>query len=591
MTWLSSLFVGVLSAAVGLLVSGFVASLAVDWYRVSSFEGGSGYFVVGLALVGGVAGFVIGLTAARVLAAGASPSFLKTLGVSLAIVLAANGAIAGVARALAHIPPEIDGEELLLHFELMWPESEKTDPRTLSGLPRAWLGTGSGRAVGRQEEGVFLVEDAKLREGRWTAPGAVRVFTSRGKRFLLLEAGGKDVGFIVPLPSHPGSAEREWSGWLPRARDGAPPLADGFRYRFRVVKTSEPFRIQASGPFEIATSAAYFFNTTESARRSAQSVMRVGFGGKTVEGMGALRMVAEVPGPKPALLVAGEENLGSDGLAGCVLLVADGDTLVHTDAGRCQSQFSARYLTNDPQQFAESRAEGVPRGWLDRSTFSRPGLYHLDGSILDTRRLTVTPFAFPPETYPPEKPGIFGISPDERSVVYLVHDAPTLGVTDYMANRSYTVPIDRARMRYGAADRLDPAWFAHHFTWVPSASGHDSLVARTDFTPLPHSGVLTLGKPGDYQSWTLSPGSEQIRDLVIESLVSQLGGELLPPRETSVSRQVRIDGKEVDVFLHETEYVNVSMYSPAGDPVLMARIAAALDGVLATGKFDALLER
>lgn len=591
MTWLTSLFVGVLSAGVGLLVSGFVASLAVDWYRVSSFEGGSGYFVVGLALVGGIAAFVMGLVAARVLASGVSPSFMKALGVSIAIVLIANGAIAGVARVLAHIPPEIDGEELLLHFELMWPESEKTDPRTRAGLPRAWLGTGSGNAVGKQEEGVFLVEDAQLREGRWTAPGAVRVFTSRGKRFLLIEVGGESAGFIVPLPSHPGQAERIWSEWLPHARDGAPPLADGFRYRFRVVRTSEPFRIQTSGPFEIATSATYFFDTGESERRSARSVMHVTLGGKVIEGLGGLSAVAVVPGPKPALVVAGDSLRGRDGASGCLLLVAEGDSLARRDAGSCHSNIAARYLTNDPQQFADSRAEGVPRGWLDRRSFSRPGLYRLDGVILDTRTLEVAPFAFPPDTYPPEKPGIFGVSPDGRSVVYLLPDEETIGVTDYVANRSYTVAIDRTRMRYGAADRLDPAWLAHHFTWVRSAGGTDSLVARTDFIPLPHSGVLTLGKPGEYQSWSLSPGSEEIRDFVIEALVSQLGGQLLPQRETSVSRQVRIDGKEVDVFLHEREYVNVSMYSPAGDPALMARIAAALDGVLATGKYDALLRR
>lgn len=41
--------------------AGTVAGLAVDWYNVSSFEGGAGFFVVGMALVGLIAGFLIGL--------------------------------------------------------------------------------------------------------------------------------------------------------------------------------------------------------------------------------------------------------------------------------------------------------------------------------------------------------------------------------------------------------------------------------------------------------------------------------------------------------------------------------------------------
>ena len=595
MTWLSSFFVGALTAVVGLFVSGFLASLAVGWYRISSFEGGSGYFVVGMALLGGIIAFVIGLVAARVLAASAiaasaSPSFLKALAISLGIVLAANGAVAGAARALAHIPPEIDGEELLLHFELKWPESDRTDPRTLPGLPSAALGAASGGTVGKQEEGVLLVEDARLEEGRWVVPGAVRVFTSRGERILMLAVGENSLaGFLVPLPSHPGPKEREWSVWMPRPRDGAPPLEDGFRYRWRVVKTSEPFRFQSSGPFEIATSATYFFTTAETKRRSAQSLLRVSFRGSPVEGMEEVSAVAEVHAPMPALLVAGAK--GGEGTSRCVLLVADGDSLTRRDAGACQSQIEGRFLTNDQKLFTESRAEAPPRGWLDRTTFTRPGLYRLDAAILDTRTLAVTPFAFPPDVYPPEKPGILAVSPDERSVVYLSHEEATIGVTDFVANRSYTVPIDRARMRYGAPDRLDPDWLAHHFKWERGSGGTDSLVARPDLTPLPHRGDLTLGKPGEYQSWTIAPGSEKVRDLVLASLVSELGGELLPQRETSVTRQVRIDGKEVDVFLQDPEYVNVSMYSPGGDPVLMARVAAALDAVLATRKHDALFER
>lgn len=70
MTWLSSIFIACLSGVLGLFCAGGIASLCVDWYRVSSFEGKSGFFVVFTALLGGLAAGVIGLIAARVVAAG-----------------------------------------------------------------------------------------------------------------------------------------------------------------------------------------------------------------------------------------------------------------------------------------------------------------------------------------------------------------------------------------------------------------------------------------------------------------------------------------------------------------------------------------
>jgi len=47
MSWLTSLGIAVLTSLVAMFAAGFVAELSVRWYRISSFEGGSGYFVVG----------------------------------------------------------------------------------------------------------------------------------------------------------------------------------------------------------------------------------------------------------------------------------------------------------------------------------------------------------------------------------------------------------------------------------------------------------------------------------------------------------------------------------------------------------------
>ena len=46
MSWLGSIVIGVITAIVAAVLAGIVASLAVEWFSVSSFEGASGYFVV-----------------------------------------------------------------------------------------------------------------------------------------------------------------------------------------------------------------------------------------------------------------------------------------------------------------------------------------------------------------------------------------------------------------------------------------------------------------------------------------------------------------------------------------------------------------
>ena len=101
MSWLASFLVALLTAAVGLVLGGFIASHAVSWYRISSFEGGSGYFVVGMALLGFVAAFVIGLVASRIVAASAHPGAWRAIGWSQLTVIGIAAIIAGDRAASA----------------------------------------------------------------------------------------------------------------------------------------------------------------------------------------------------------------------------------------------------------------------------------------------------------------------------------------------------------------------------------------------------------------------------------------------------------------------------------------------------------
>src|SRR5689334_1487927 len=87
MSWLASFGIAILTAILGLFGAGTVSALLVDWYHISSFEGGSGYFVIGNSLLGGIAGFVVGLIVARVVAGWPQGGVLKALGVSFGAVL------------------------------------------------------------------------------------------------------------------------------------------------------------------------------------------------------------------------------------------------------------------------------------------------------------------------------------------------------------------------------------------------------------------------------------------------------------------------------------------------------------------------
>src|SRR5258705_7209306 len=107
MSWLASFLVALLSAAIGLVLAGFIAAGAVSWYRISSFEGASGYYVVAIALLGFVLGFVIGLVASRIVAASAHPRVWRAIGWAPLPVLGVAAIIAAIARFSADVPPKL----------------------------------------------------------------------------------------------------------------------------------------------------------------------------------------------------------------------------------------------------------------------------------------------------------------------------------------------------------------------------------------------------------------------------------------------------------------------------------------------------
>jgi hypothetical protein len=589
MGWIASFFVAALTAIVALIASATVSNLLVGWYRISSFEGGAGYFVIGNALLGFLVGGVFGLVVARVTAARPRPGLAKALGVAAGTIVTLAALVGGAARLLADIPPEIDGERLFLQTELRWPAAGAAAPVRTPGLGVVRLGALSGAIVRVQEDGPLFLEDARAIEGRWIVPGAVRIFTSRGSRIVQFRAGETMLAaFMAPLPAHPSDESRTWSAWLPAARPGSPALPDQYTFRYRVVRQSEALRTDAAGSFQIETAVRSLGRVVGAEGFAADSRFRILHRGAPVAGLTDVDSVAVLGGPQASLLV---HAIDADENAECRIVTDEGQRPKVVVAGPCTAPIAGRPLTSDATRFRNAAHASVLPGWIDRVTFATPGLYRVAQMVIDTRRLAVSRFALPSDPSPVPSIPPLGVSPDERSFVWFAldgsEDRPKLGVTDIRTSRSYMLAIDRARMRYNTFEALDPAWVLHHFAWQRNAEDVDVLVERTHFAPLPYRGELTLKKAGEYQSYTLRPGAEPLRAMVVNVLTSALGGERLPDELDGYKQRVRLEGEELEVTVGQSpSYVAVSTYK--GDPDLMRRIGARIDAALVTGQHDAL---
>jgi hypothetical protein len=241
MSWPASLLIALLTGAFGLLAAGFVMSVCVVWYQVSSFEGRAGFAVVTVALLGGLAGLVLGLIVARVMPGEGFLAFLRALGVAWGVAALLAGLGAGIAYLRADLPPTIDGQELMLELEIRLPADVQQAPASLEGESWIQLGALSGRVQRRGEHGNVHLADARQEDGRWIVPASVFIFTSRGQRLLSVQIGdGPIAGCILPLPARPGKEHLEWSGWETLHTDPEPSEPDAqWSFRFR-VSTLEP---------------------------------------------------------------------------------------------------------------------------------------------------------------------------------------------------------------------------------------------------------------------------------------------------------------------------------------------------------------
>ena len=235
MLWLKALGCGLICAALGAALSGYIANECVTWYRISGREGGSGYFVVFIGLAGLMLGGIIGLVTALVMGGEFGRHLLTSVGIVL--VLATVGW--GAARAGGRVPPTLGGEEVILLVEIRCPAGWRANNRVKAGKNELRLASLNGSNVQTAVEvGRLDWSKARVESERTIVPGDLPVYDSSARRAVMFSLGGEDQGFLLEMPAKPEPRHQQWSGWLPEVAD-TDAVAKGFRYRFRVQRLSE----------------------------------------------------------------------------------------------------------------------------------------------------------------------------------------------------------------------------------------------------------------------------------------------------------------------------------------------------------------
>jgi hypothetical protein len=112
----------------------------------------------------------------------------------------------------------------------------------------------------------------------------------------------------------------------------------------------------------------------------------VNYQGQPVAGLERATAVAAIGGATPALFVRTEDQSMS---SACFLVTVRSGALVKETAPVCGNPSDAMPITNDVAAFAASRTRADVPGWVDHETLATPGLYLIQGTLLDTRNLTL----------------------------------------------------------------------------------------------------------------------------------------------------------------------------------------------------------
>ncbi len=229
MTWIASIFTGIVCGCIGALGCGYIASKSIEWYDISSYDAGDGYTILAGGFAGLLAAAMIGFLTSRLMDGGFVRGFLAAITITVGLAVAAYG----LARGLGDVPPTLDGRKLRLELEFQMPLGWTPPAAAAKSASSTFVTLASvtaGHVTRASRNGWLSVERTRMENERAIVPAVVGVFTTKGERAVTLTIGNQvqPFGFIVPLPASPGPQFLNWSDWLPRK-------AEDVRFRFRVV--------------------------------------------------------------------------------------------------------------------------------------------------------------------------------------------------------------------------------------------------------------------------------------------------------------------------------------------------------------------
>jgi len=243
MSWLGTIGIGLITAIIGIFGVGSLGALCVDWYRITGREAGSAYFVIFLGLLGGLAGLALGIVGARVVAAGAEPSFLKALGLvtgsSVGLLLVATF----ICWLAADLDTTLDGKPVHLHAELRCPPGVVIPDDATDADWYAHIDTRTRRFTSRA---VLRLDDARKEDGRLIIPMTLPLLTSVREKLLYVRLAENVQLFTPVFSSKPGKRFFSWSewqdgGWEPGKPRPEPAQRFNLRFRLEVEEPPESF--------------------------------------------------------------------------------------------------------------------------------------------------------------------------------------------------------------------------------------------------------------------------------------------------------------------------------------------------------------
>jgi hypothetical protein len=237
---LRALFIGLITAFVGCLLTFFVGDYLTRLAHMSNMEGGRGMFVVFVcAPLGILVGLVIGIISAILVRRGGLAGFLVAQVGSLLIVCGVASLLAGVPYLLSDKPPTIDGKHLELQFELRAPAAFEIPDQPDGYSVRVSLYTD-----GQQSRFAFIDWNSIEKDTEHvTVPGNVPLLTHSKTRSVLASIGNDPVAsqFIeLRIPPAPRKEDEAWSDWIfATQRADLSPVSEpermALRYRVRPV--------------------------------------------------------------------------------------------------------------------------------------------------------------------------------------------------------------------------------------------------------------------------------------------------------------------------------------------------------------------